>query len=60
MILRLKFLLCLNGKLFDFKNVLFKHHGFSVKYMLVRLSKDVCIRRIGTGKNYSIYTIIQC
>ena len=62
MTLGLKFLLCLNGKFFNFKK---KLHSDIMDFQLQQmyscevLTKGVCITRVqGTGRNYS-YNIIQ-
>ena len=50
---RLKILLCLNEKLFDFKNTSFRYYGFSVAmYFCETVDKDVCITEMCIGRNY--------
>ena len=61
MTLGLKFLLCLNGKFSDFKRTSFIYYEFSIAInVFLQDFKGVCITRMGTDKNCSTYTIIQC
>ena len=57
MTLGLKFILCLNGKRFDFKKTLSRYYGFSVAINLFLWG--VSITRMDTNRNCSTYTIIQ-
>ena len=62
MILGLKFLLCINGKIFDLKKKLHSDMSFQLQkmYSCEVVGKGVCITRMGAGRNYSTNTIIQC
>ena len=53
MTLALKFLLCLNGKIFDFKKTSLRYYGFSVatNVSCEIVGKGVCITRMGYNCN---------
>ena len=53
--LGLRFLLYLNGKLINFK----KPYSNIMDFHLT-VGKSVCIARMGTGRKWSAYAIIQC
>ena len=57
MTLELKFLLCIDRNIFDFKITPVRYYVFPVA---INVFLSGCITRIGTDRNYCTNTIIPC